>query len=493
MKSGARKRIKISRLAELADVSVPTIKHYVNEGLLPRPVKTGKTMAYYDESCVERIQQIKQLQREKFLPLDMIRRILDTGSTGEEDLEMGRALVRSHKMDPESPPVPRARIEQHTGMSRARIDLLEKHGLIEPGRVDGQKSYDSLDCGIIGLVKRREAVGVSFEYSVQTMRLYRDAIHRAVEGDVRRFARELLGDLTARDAVRLMTEADDSLDRFMVLIRQKMLRSISQRAVQQTSDLGRRLEMLNVLPVPGRDLPARAPGSPGLGMVFHLCRGDYPAAAALGREAADVRGRPHFVAASVLALLLMGDLEPARALVRQWFPEPTARPVENCAAALSCVFSGMGASGFTDPIYYLKKAEDYLKRVEKGRREPGVMGSLEEYACGALLLSLPEVFDTGEAGLDLLTGLAARLEAGEVKTGALPRWCRLTLEHEVLPAVEVRTNRFIAEGAVRLGNPQGARRALDRITEIGEPAGPHVLWARRQMLGMRREKKEPGD
>ena len=484
------KRLKIGELARMADVSVPTIKHYVREGLLPSPLKTGKTMAYYDEACVERILQIKGLQRDKFLPLDVIRRLLDTGTTGEEDVEMGRVLVRSHMVDPEKPPVPRSRIEERTGLSQAKIDLMEKHGLIEPARADGQKVYDAVDCEIMDLVRRREALGVSFEYSVETMGLYRDAIETAVAGDVRRFARDLLADLTAREAVRLMTEADESLDRFMVLIRQKRLSTVSRRAVQQTSALRGRLALLNFLPVPGRDLPSRAPQDPGLRVIRHLCRGEFAEVAALERDLAEVHGRPHFVAASVAARLLLGEIAEARALVDRWFPEPTARPVENCAAAIACALSAMEAAGFTDPIYYLKRAEGYLKRAASGAWERGVLGCVERYVCGALYVSLPELFDTCTAGLALLKGVAEELKAGGVKTGALPAWCRLTLAHEVLPAMEIRANRFLAEGALATGDRETAGDALARMTEIGDPEGDHARWARRELLRLMRGRKE---
>ena len=60
--------LRIGQLANMAGVSAPTIKHYVKEGLLPRPVKTSRNMAYYDESCVERINLIKRIQKERFLP-----------------------------------------------------------------------------------------------------------------------------------------------------------------------------------------------------------------------------------------------------------------------------------------------------------------------------------------------------------------------------------------------------------------------------------------
>ena len=40
--------VKMSVFAQRSGVPAPTIKHYVREGLLPKPVRTSRTMAYYD-------------------------------------------------------------------------------------------------------------------------------------------------------------------------------------------------------------------------------------------------------------------------------------------------------------------------------------------------------------------------------------------------------------------------------------------------------------
>ena len=69
--------LRIGELAARAGVSVATIKFYIRDGLLPPPpVKTGRTMAYYDQeisdavdaSALEldlepRIQAVQDLQR----------------------------------------------------------------------------------------------------------------------------------------------------------------------------------------------------------------------------------------------------------------------------------------------------------------------------------------------------------------------------------------------------------------------------------------------
>ena len=68
---------KMSELAERSGVSAGTIKHYLREGLLPEPVRTSRNMAYYPPEFVERIRLIKRLQEERFMPLRLIKGVID--------------------------------------------------------------------------------------------------------------------------------------------------------------------------------------------------------------------------------------------------------------------------------------------------------------------------------------------------------------------------------------------------------------------------------
>ena len=54
MAAAKKDMLKISQLAQRAGVSIPTVKHYVREGLLPRPMKTSRNMAYYSQDDVGR-------------------------------------------------------------------------------------------------------------------------------------------------------------------------------------------------------------------------------------------------------------------------------------------------------------------------------------------------------------------------------------------------------------------------------------------------------
>jgi DNA-binding transcriptional MerR regulator len=86
MAAPAKELLKISELAERADVPVATVRHYLREGLLPEPVKTSKNMAYYPPEFVERIRTIKRLQEERFMPLRVIRDAVLAERTPKEEL-----------------------------------------------------------------------------------------------------------------------------------------------------------------------------------------------------------------------------------------------------------------------------------------------------------------------------------------------------------------------------------------------------------------------
>src|SRR6202171_1179034 len=85
-----RPLLKISELAQRSGVSAGTIRYYLREGLLGGGndiVRTSRNMAYYPAQYVQRIELIKRLQEERFMPLRVIKDAL------EDDPERVRALI----------------------------------------------------------------------------------------------------------------------------------------------------------------------------------------------------------------------------------------------------------------------------------------------------------------------------------------------------------------------------------------------------------------
>lgn len=69
--------LKMKHLVERTGVPRQVIHFYIQQGLLPEGRKTGRNMAYYDASHVERIELVRKLQHERFLPLKVIKAMLD--------------------------------------------------------------------------------------------------------------------------------------------------------------------------------------------------------------------------------------------------------------------------------------------------------------------------------------------------------------------------------------------------------------------------------
>ncbi len=247
--------LKISRLAEMAGVSVPTVKHYVREGLLPRPVKTSRNMAYYCKTCIDKIRLVKKLQKEKFLPLEVIKSLIDSGESWDEELALGKTLLKTDRFKSGTEPVLRSQVENLIGYALEKIDILEKKGLIHPLLKDGSKVYSPEDVDLISIMKSRDDMGVPVDTSLATLCIYRDAITHAVREDLNFFVRNTMGDIPTRQAIRFITEVDETLDRFIIVYRQKMLKRFSEKTNKTINRLPEDLVARNTLPIAGAELP----------------------------------------------------------------------------------------------------------------------------------------------------------------------------------------------------------------------------------------------
>lgn len=65
--------MKMSELSEKSGVPASTIRHYIQEGLLPPAIKTGRTRAYYTNTHLELLEIIRQKQSGESKSLSAIR------------------------------------------------------------------------------------------------------------------------------------------------------------------------------------------------------------------------------------------------------------------------------------------------------------------------------------------------------------------------------------------------------------------------------------
>jgi DNA-binding transcriptional MerR regulator len=166
--------LKMSELAERSGVSAGTIKHYLREGLLPEPVRTSRNMAYYPPEFVERIRLIKRLQEERFLPLRLIKGVLDRAAA-QESKRVSRAEVRRRHDIPENV-----------------LRRLEDLRIVTPN----SRGYDPDDVGVIEAISRFRAGGYDEQlgFTVYDTLRYREALEPLVEEEVRTLLDRLSGE-----------------------------------------------------------------------------------------------------------------------------------------------------------------------------------------------------------------------------------------------------------------------------------------------------------
>ncbi len=479
-------RLKIGQLAERSGVSPSTIKHYVNEGLLPKPVKTSPNMAYYDESMVDKIRIIKRLQREKFLPLDVIRLLIDSGEALDEELELSRAVLKSSGGGPAPVSVKESRIEKKTGVPLETIRLLEKKGLVQPVTREGTRFYDESDLKIIEIIGFRTEMGIPVDYSIRMMEIYREAIGSAAREDIRLFARSFMGDIPTRQAIKFMTEVDDTMDTFILLIKNRIFRSMGEGAIRELGRIPEELRLLNILPVKGNFLPKNSPREPVPATLYHILRGEYGAALELeGNDDPDEMSherRALNLLTRILAEGRSGSTGTVTERIEEYLSDARNRPLYSALAILSHFYAVARAPGLSEPIFHSKKILHLIGNMRSSEEENFLIRIVTDYINGAAHCILPGVIDTRDDGIAILRNLNAEITGSLQLDRELPPWLKKTVRYELIPAIRLRVNRLLALVLLSQGEREEALGHLGTIVREGDPESELSRWARMAML-----------
>jgi DNA-binding transcriptional MerR regulator len=233
--------LRMRELAQRSGVSAATIKHYLREGLLGpdrEVVRTSRNMAYYPPEYVERIALIKRLQEERFMPLRLIRELIDEdperlARTIElEDRILERAARRADRGR-----VSKARAAETYEVPAAVLERLEQIGVLTPG----VRGYDRDDVAIIEAISRFRAGGYDEEigFTVYDTLRYRDALAPLVEQEVALLRERLAGRVEPERAVEIIASGVAPLRDLIGALHSKLLvqalrrRSRGERADQR--------------------------------------------------------------------------------------------------------------------------------------------------------------------------------------------------------------------------------------------------------------------
>ena len=158
--------MRIKELIEITGHSRQTIHYYIREGLLPRPKKTSRNQAEYNQVHIDRIQLIRELHEQFFLPLATIKKIFrkqESDTKGDSILKTKTEYFKP--LDYFLPQEIHGETEflRITGISPERLLDFENWEIIEPKMVDGQKIYTHHDLTIGRVIGKMRKLGISYE------------------------------------------------------------------------------------------------------------------------------------------------------------------------------------------------------------------------------------------------------------------------------------------------------------------------------------------
>jgi DNA-binding transcriptional MerR regulator len=219
--------MRIAELARRSGTSKETIHFYLREGLLRKPKKTSRNMAYYDESHVEQLKLIKRLRTESYLPLHVIKKVLKEGklASSARNLDLAGELFGQGART-EFEPLTREDLAERTKLSEQRIAVYEEAGLLRPKLVGKTKHYGHEDVRVAELLHAAEAeAGPGGEQLVlERFAILERHMTDLVRDEVSHFFSRVVSEGDPRRALELLRGGRETIGRYLALARARRLR-----------------------------------------------------------------------------------------------------------------------------------------------------------------------------------------------------------------------------------------------------------------------------
>ena len=224
--------LKMSELSEQSGVSAGTIKHYLREGLLPEPVRTSRNMAYYPPEFVERIRLIKRLQEDRFMPLRLIKGVIDEDPGRAHALiELEDRILQRAAAAQEQGRVSRAEVRRRYEVPDNVLERLEDLQILSPN----SRGYDADEVKIIEAISRFRAGGYDerIGFTVYDAVRYREALQPLVEEEVGVLLERLVGEVDVDRAEEIIAAGTEPLRELVGAIHSKLLLDELRRATDR--------------------------------------------------------------------------------------------------------------------------------------------------------------------------------------------------------------------------------------------------------------------
>lgn len=228
--------MKMKELEQRTGIGREAIRFYIREGLLEEPERPKKNVAIYTENHVKRILLIKKLQDERFLPLNVIKDVLEQGRTTKGDLAAILGAEFAMSLAPRIRSTSLAYATLNALLEECELRMLDVEemvaaGMLEPATLSLTSKILPEDAALIRLwgdMKRGgfEAVGIA----ASDLKPYADAAAAVAAYEVDLFYRHAEGRLDNDAAARLAAlGVETTRDMFALLRVKATLREVAKR------------------------------------------------------------------------------------------------------------------------------------------------------------------------------------------------------------------------------------------------------------------------
>jgi DNA-binding transcriptional MerR regulator len=226
--------LKIRDLVQVTKVSKETVHYYIREGILPKPRKRGRNSADYDDRFVERIHLIKELQDHYFLPLSVIKNILNFQKKSKEGttlLRLGSDYFRPVDRLLPNEIVGVEEFRKATGIGEKWLQKMEKWKMITPAMRQGQKIYSQDDITIGRLIVEMDDIGLGPRagFDPEALRHYRQMFRKIVVMSHKYYMQASLGKLNPEEYFQKMLRTREIMSVFFYHLYRKLSREEYRR------------------------------------------------------------------------------------------------------------------------------------------------------------------------------------------------------------------------------------------------------------------------
>lgn len=221
--------MRMRDLEKASGVGRETIRYYIREGLLPEPDKPSRNSARYSDVHVARLKAIKRLQEERFLPLAVIRTLLEAQDGERWLLPEAFPMLEETLAARLAGPGPARVALADLGLPAHQVDHLEDL-MISVSDDDG--TISARDAAILRTVQRLDDIGFSPELGFDggQMRLYNVLIDWLTAQELRHFLEHTAGHVGEAKALEMAEQGISVINELLGQLRTRaLLKKLAER------------------------------------------------------------------------------------------------------------------------------------------------------------------------------------------------------------------------------------------------------------------------